>query len=190
MIKDDIKFLAELKKEMLTQDIVGQANPRFWVIKQEEKEYWVDENRDGIFIFDGANCETLFEGDFGSDEFGKWFIGFVEEETGEKVKNIDYGYDLSFEIIDEEFYITDNKELEEFIKEHCGIELSVGYYRINSVIKENTMFLTKREAEEHLEANSHHYNNTAYTYAMTAWRSPQVERLFKIVEDTEWESEM
>lgn len=190
MNKEDIKFLADLRKEMLTQDTVGQASPRFWVIRQQEKEYWVDENTDGIFIFDGPNCETLFEGEFGSDEFGKWFIEFVEEETGEKLKNVDYGYDLSFEFREEEFYITDNKELEEFIEDYCGIESSIGYYRINSVIKENTMFLTKREAEEHLEANSHHYNNTAHTYAMTAWRSPQVERLFKILENTEWESEM
>lgn len=187
MNKEDIKFFAELRKEMLTQDTVGQASPRFWVIRQQEKEYWVADNIDGIFIFDESNCETLFEGEFGSDEFVKWFIEFVEEETREKLKNVDYGYDLSFEFREEEFYITDNDELEEFIGNYCNIEVVIGNYRINTVIKENTMFLTNREAKEHLQANQHHYNNTAHTYAMTAWRSPQVERLFKILEETEWE---
>ena len=57
-------------------------------------------------------------------------------------------------------------------------------------IDENTMFLTLRECKEHIEANSYHYNKP-HPYAMTAWRSPQVERLYKILQNTNWnESEV
>ena len=46
--------------------------------------------------------------------------------------------------------------------------------------------MTLREAKEHLEKNKHNYNNTAKPYAMTAWRSPQVERLYEIIQNTDW----
>ena len=52
-------------------------------------------------------------------------------------------------------------------------------------IAENTMFLTLRECKEHIERNRHHYHDPK-TYAMTAWRSPQVERLWKILQEVDW----
>lgn len=52
--------------------------------------------------------------------------------------------------------------------------------RVHTIVPD-TMFLTKEDAKKHIELNSHHYNNTAHTYAMTAWRSPTVDRLIKIL---------
>lgn len=37
--EEEINFLMELQKEMNTQDNVGQADPRFWVILGSEKIY-------------------------------------------------------------------------------------------------------------------------------------------------------
>jgi hypothetical protein len=48
-------------------------------------------------------------------------------------------------------------------------------------VRENTMFLTKAEAKQHIELNHYHYTAEAHTYAMTAWRAPKVERLMKIL---------
>lgn len=53
-------------------------------------------------------------------------------------------------------------------------------------IAQNTMFLTLREAQEHISKNSYHYKHP-YTYAMTAWRSPQVEQLIKILQEADWD---
>ena len=39
---DDIKFLKELQKELNTEDNVGTANPRYWVIRQPERIYHLD----------------------------------------------------------------------------------------------------------------------------------------------------
>lgn len=50
----------------------------------------------------------------------------------------------------------------------------------------NTFFMTKRECHEHIQANKHHYSATAHPYAMTAWRSSQVGRLWKLLQDVDW----
>ncbi|WP_232351005.1 hypothetical protein [Bacillus halotolerans] len=55
-------------------------------------------------------------------------------------------------------------------------------------IYQNTMFLTKAEAKEHIKQNHYHYTKKVHTYAMTAWRAPKVERLLKILETFDWSS--
>lgn len=52
-------------------------------------------------------------------------------------------------------------------------------------IAENTMFLTLREAQEHIQRNGYHYIDP-HTYGMTAWRSPQVERLYEILHEVDF----
>ena len=54
-----------------------------------------------------------------------------------------------------------------------------------SRVAENTMFLTLREAKEHIRANGYHYKNPC-AYAMTAWRSPQVAQLIDILQNADW----
>ena len=51
----------------------------------------------------------------------------------------------------------------------------------------NTMFLTEKEARKHLERNYYHYSEDAHTYCMVAWRSPEVEKLWKILRETKWD---
>lgn len=52
-------------------------------------------------------------------------------------------------------------------------------------VPEDILFLTKREAQEHIERNRHHYNKP-YTYVQTAWRSPQYERLLGLLAEVDW----
>ena len=51
----------------------------------------------------------------------------------------------------------------------------------------DTMFLTLREAEEHLKANSHHYSTEAHVYCMHAWRSPEVTQLIKLLHTVDFD---
>ena len=176
--KEDREFLNNLQQELLTQDTVGQANPRFWVVRQEVRDYGV-ENNDGICIIeDGATC---YEGDFSNVK------DWLKEEI-EEIKTIEYegGYfDISYKNGAEYFF--DFEEFESFLNECRPNRFYVGTYRDREEIVANTMFLTKRECEEHIKSNSHHYNKTAHSYAMTAWRSPQVEKLYKILSETDWQ---
>ena len=180
MKKEDIKFLKELQHEMLTQDHVCQANPRFWVVMQEVKDYWVNDGADGIFINSHNDGETVFEGSI--------------EELTEWIKKLDNVFYCNFNVCyvefkygEEEYTIGDTSDLQSFLDEYDENNYSVGEYRIREEIIPNTMFLTLRECKEHIKANSYHYNKSVHSYAMTAWRSPQVQRLYEILEKTDWE---
>ena len=83
--------------------------------------------------------------------------------------------------------ISSKIDLEDFLNKYCDnyADLSVCCYKDEDVIKEDTLFLTRKECDKHIKENMHHYNKP-YSYSMTAWRSPQVERLFKILENTDW----
>ena len=49
------------------------------------------------------------------------------------------------------------------------------------------MFLTNKSCKEHIKANYYHYDEDAHSYAMTAWRSPEVTKLFKILQEVDWD---
>lgn len=163
-INEAIEFLQSLKIEMLTQDNDCQADPRFWVVAQNKKEYGVDSGySDGEVVCsdDGAEWED-------TQEFIEYLL--ENEYLTEKDINPDYNYDLQ-EVLD----ILGNNDFS-----------LIGYRNNFDSICENTMFLTKSDCKKHIELNHYHYKNP-HTYAMTAWRSPQVEKLYDVIKNTDWE---
>ncbi|MNC09459.1 hypothetical protein D3C75_570820 [compost metagenome] len=92
-----------------------------------------------------------------------------------------------------------DEELEEF--EEIGCETSaldwIQKYRDEDAylvptkeehfVVQNTFFLTKAEAKQHIEANHYHYSKRAHTFAMTAIRAPKVERLWEILSTFDFE---
>lgn len=173
-------FLKELQHELLTQDNVSQADPRFWVVMQTVKDYWVDDNIDGICIYDTGAAENVFEGKM--EDLTDW----LKENFDVIVKcEYDNGY---IEIVceDESEYFTDDiSDIHDFLEEYAPDKYSICYYRERDEIVENTMFLTLRECKEHIQANSYHYHKP-HSYAMTAWRSPQIERLWTMLQTIDW----
>jgi hypothetical protein len=181
MNKNDIEFLKELQHEMLTQDTVCQADPRFWVVMQTVKDYWVDDDVDGICIFDTDACENVFEG--GIEDLGNWIKNEFDVVTKCECDN---GF-LEIVCEDEnEYYINDVSEIRDFLEGYSSGRYSICNYRNREEIVPDTMFLTNRECKEHIKSNDYHYNKP-HSYAMTAWRSPQVARLYKILQNTNWD---
>lgn len=179
--EEDYCFLKALQKEMLTQDTCCQASPRYWSIKDYYKEYWVEENTDGFFIYniddnDGQDFEDI------NSDLAEW----LKDLDG--VKNLFYeDYCIKFKFKDENIIINEVSDLSNFLEENFENTYEIGFYREFGKIVENTMFLTLKECQNHLKENSHHYSKNAHTYAMTAWRSPQVKKLFEILENIEFE---
>ena len=131
---EDLKFLQALQDELLTQDTVCQADPRFWVVLTHKHEpCW--------------------------EEHAEWF-DIVRESDGECIGTANH--------VDETpgVYFVPMRSVEEIAKD--------------------TMFLTRRECREHIARNAYLYNNPT-PFAMTAWRSPQFERLVKLLQQIDWE---
>lgn len=189
-------FLAELQKELNTQDTVGQANPRFWVIKGTEKLYHVDD-ADGYELYDEESCDVIAE-------TTKEICDFINENLLEEINEDRVGKEytvsfnqsfLGYDTIEIEWteydeeqteYLSSIDDIQEWLSNH-GYDYKVISYKIIPKIYEDTMFLTQKDAEDHLQANYYHYSEDAHTYAMTAWRSPRMSQLIKILQKVNWE---
>lgn len=180
MNKEDKEFLKELQHEMLTQPTICQANPRFWVVRQTVREYGIDTEYD----FDGwvivgeddeesrTDMESMYEWLHDTLEIDCELIQFTKD---------------GFYIKIGEIQLIDENDVMNYIGKHTGYnQFNLVTYKDEKEIVPNTMFLTLRECEEHIKRNHYHYNEPS-PYAMTAWRSPQVERLYKIIQNTNWE---
>lgn len=135
MSDEDICFLSRLQQELLTQDTVSQADPRFWVIRDTTVVPCWDEQAEYFALYDDEGIEV-----------------------GKSIRQIDAGKDIS-----------------------C---VPVKKMEMN---RENTMFLTLREAKDHIAHNKHHYDEPK-PFAMTAWRSPQVEKLIDVLQHVDWDA--
>lgn len=185
--KEDFDFLIELQHEMLTQDHTSQAAPRFWTIATDKhQELGTIDCFDGTSLYSSYNGEIVCEGDI------KSIIEYVTKHYSEKLESYTFiDEDTYFKVKfdeDEEETFFDSDELLEFLIDHDIIDDSheIIYYRNVHYIYPNTMFLTNRSCKEHIKANHYHYNDDAHSYAMTAWRSPEVSRLFEILDKIDW----
>lgn len=174
--KDEIRFLKELQKEMNTQDNLGQADPRYWVIRDFYKVYGEKlNNPDGFTVYNSDDGNDVCEIEyriFGSSKMADEILKELEEQE----------YELSD---DDKQTICDAYDLDSLIETLEELGFSVVQYEI--VPKYSGMFLTQKAAEEHLRANYYHYSDNATTYAMTAWRSREADVLYKILRSVDFE---
>lgn len=214
--QEEIEFLKELQHEMLTQDHVGQAAPRFWVVAGTQRVY-----RGNEYSCDG---EVLIHDSEEVADGLKDAIEYFKEHYYEEMENEKITIEPS-ELLSNHYKITkfninmDNIEdgvaeghpqpdEEEILFEQdciCNIDelletlVDVGLISDNNLYDSasysnehyrypDTMFLTNRSCKEHIKANHYHYSGDAHSYAMTAWRSPEVEKLFKILEEVDWDN--
>ncbi|MGJ6852995.1 hypothetical protein ACSDOQ_09625 [Listeria monocytogenes] len=161
----EIEFLNELQEELNTQTNDGNASPVFWVIRQYE-----DQITDSDF-----GEKTLYvhvDGDYTEFKTLEHLRYFLDEELDaiEHCETLNEAFDIILADYNDSGYFNRYEAI------------SVG------VIQPDTLFLTKKEAQQHIENNRHHYNSTVHTYAMTAWRSRVVERLWDILRTADFNS--
>ncbi|HBJ1650899.1 TPA: hypothetical protein LA460_000118 [Clostridium botulinum] len=149
---------------------------------QEVKEYGVEDEEDGVQIYNADNCEISCDGDL------KEIYNWIEEQEFDllECEYIELYGEINIKINDDnEYIIEDADDLIKFLKELGFSNYKAIKYRTREEIVPNTMFLTLRECKEHIKRNSYHYTKP-HPYAMTAWRSPQIERLYEILQETNW----
>lgn len=179
MNKEQVEFLKELQEEMRTQDHVGQASPRFWAVGDYKWQPVADGHGEKTTIF----CFDLNEDrSFTHEEMVEELVSYLEDWSEERpeaegwIKELKLASegDLHLELTVEE------------VLDGIGYDYSVQEEACNHFTRPDTFFLTLREAKEHIKRNAHHYSAKAHPYAMTAWRSPQVEKLYGILETVDW----
>lgn len=191
LTKEDIAFLKDLQKELNTEDTVGTASPRFWVIKQPERIYYVDRDEADYYVFvDDDHQELTLEE----------LKNYLEDVYDDNLKSVDIKDGvLSFEYLGEfseeiEEYTIDfnnstlnSRDSVDKVLELLELEVSVIYYKEVDATVPNCMFLTQIDAENHLRANDYHYHEEARTYCMCGWRSPRFEKLISILSKTDFD---
>lgn len=173
---EEIAFLCELQKEMNTQDHVGQAAPRYWVIR-DYKEIFGKElnNPDGYVLVNTEDgCEEVCR--FGTAFFGEMMLSKVADYFTKE-------YSTDFSAGDFES-VYDVDTLLEMLEEKGYEEYAVFEYEV--IPSYYGFFLTQKAAEKHLRENAHHYAGSATTYAMTAWRNDEADMLYQILEKVDW----
>ena len=187
---DDIKFLKELQKELNTEDNVGTATPRYWVIRQPERIYHLDEAEADYYMFiDECDKYELTLEDLKDKLEYLCDDNLKSVEVKDGVLTFEY-FDEWLEEVEQYKVDYDNCYRDGLIKisELLEFEVRVIYYSEIDVTADNCMFLTQIDAENHLRANDYHYHEKARTYCMCGWRSPRFERLINILSKTDFDS--
>ena len=188
LTQDDLVFLKELQHELNNQPTLATADPRFWVIR----DYAYREATDG----DDIEAVELFEDGEGE------VIGLGEAVSRAYKDELDIGgEECAKEWLEDNWLELDENGCIRARYTNMGISISKGvikeYAENNALgcvfltkmwaIVPDTMFLTLREAKEHLNANYYHYTREAHVYCMHAWRSPEVAQLIKLLHTVDFD---
>lgn len=185
--KADIEFLAGLQAALNTQDTMGQASPRYWVIAQSEETDATRDNADTYIIYDdfdrmiaersedaaiAAFVDRLAaDGKIEETEphaGGVWYLK-VHGPDGD-VRDTCYGID----------------DLEDILSEAGLGNYTTAYARHEQKIVQGPVFLTHAACEDHLRKYGYNYDDSAHAYALTAFQCPEFERLLEIVSTVLW----
>lgn len=165
--KEDIKFLKDLQHELNTQVTDGQADPRYWVIIQQ-KERPAPE---------GCGAPRFYVGDCGvftrEDFIEQLEDEYISDEQKEAWSEVDKN---------------DMDEIQEFAVETLKIpDVSIVYVTTEDVLTgDSNCFLTKKACKEHIEKYWYNYTRPR-TYALTAFRNKEFERVLNILSKTDWD---
>ena len=165
MTKDDKNFLAVLKNELLTQSTDGNADPVFWGIMETQETIVPSGCGEEKILEDGENIYTL-------EEYIENVNEAVETEEEEKLTE-------EWANIDK----TDICDVIEFANKTFKANAEI--VEVGDVDRLSTYtgaFITKRAAEEYVRNNKHNHERCR-TYAMTAIRNYEYDRLIKILKN-------
>lgn len=178
----DAMFLAELQRELNTQPTMGNAAPRFWVLAQEEE---TAAPKDGY----GADAVAVDTEDGGTvagslEELAKW----LDDGNADEVAACPY-FNKSCTV---KFADGDSagcysmEDVAEALEDHGSARIEIRYVWRRTRPVQDTLFLTHKDAEDHLRDYGYNYGEDAHAFAMTAVRSPRFEALMELLQSVDW----
>ena len=173
--QDDAQFLSDLQHELNTQGTDGNAQPVFWGVMEKKDHVVPDGFGDPLIHFDDgtwdleeaiAVVEEHLKSEYGENDGGEEAEAWKEAWKEVDKSNIRDVYDymdnvLGFDDIDIFAHVEEDE-----------------------LCRYTGAFLTKREAKRYVETYAYNHNQPR-TYAMTAFRNFELERLLKILKTME-----
>lgn len=164
---EDYEFLKNLKRELVTQGTDGNAQPVFWGVMTSE---WVpvpDGCGDAFIVYDGMRCD----------------LGEILDMADGNIPGFD-------DDVRDEWSATDRSDMEAvacFVKEHMDRDCRVACFEKKDRLSAETgAFLTKKACEGYIDRFGYNHCEPR-TYAMTAYRNFELERLLKILSSLEFD---
>lgn len=158
--QDDYDFLKDLQHELNTQTNDGNADPVYWGVKESEMKG----------VPEGCGDPIIYMGDG---------VAMTTKEAVEYIENdVDDAYKEQWADVDK----TDMDDVVRFMNENLEWDdVRVVYQRLEEHISRNTgAFLTKRACKTYIERYGYNHCQPR-TYAMTAYRNDELERLLNIL---------
>ena len=180
----DAMFLAELQRELNTQPAMGNAAPRFWVLAQEEETGAPGDGYGADAIAVDTEDGRTVAGDL--EALAKWLDDGNVDGVGAcpyfnkscKVK-FDNGDTVGCYTMEEVAEALEDRDIARVEVRHV--------WRESRPVKD-TLFLTHKDAEDHLRQYGYNYGDDAHAFAMTAVRSPRFEWLMDLLQSVDWSS--
>ena len=165
-VNQDIEFLRDLQHELKTQDTDGNAEPVFWGVMETTLD--------------------LTDGDYAGEPYityddGYWSLKEAVEEVDSQIMEYDQDIRSEWSEVDKH----DPDEVYDFMKEklHWDNVYDVVYMEKKERLSRNTgAFLTKRACKQYIEKYGYNHSEP-HTYAMTAFRNYELERLLNIIKN-------
>ncbi|MBQ9532418.1 MAG: hypothetical protein IJR71_00425 [Prevotella sp.] len=162
--QEDYEFLKELQNELNTQPSDGNAQPVYWgVLEDYEALTFEGEGEARIPHDDGAYSLEELVGEINDDS--EFFSLSLKSEWNAVDKN-----DLD-EVMD---FVNKNWNERNIIGKPYWVEIK------DKICRDAGAFLTKRACKEYIEKFGYNHRNPR-TYAMTAYRNFELERLLNIL---------
>lgn len=190
----DVEFIKDLQRILNTQDSMGQADPKFWVIKGS-RYYETDYNPYSDVEPDHYELYIVCTGDVIATTHEELAAAINEKapflkataENGHYVRFVNFEEDAG----ETEPYVTfvgsiANEDLIAMLDDIFEMNVDVRAIERTDCVYPDTFFLTHEDCDEHLRRYGHNYSDDAHAYAMTAQRSPRYERLLEIIRTVDW----
>ena len=175
-------WLKQLQAELLQdrKEEIGNASPLYYTLMQPYQQLVPDGYGDETVYYDVNACESVT-----LDHIWETLTDEEKEELSENYadtgvsKEIDKTTDeITYEILDEhQFtqYLTSQSDYETYETETQMRQVS------------DSLFLTRKAAQQYLDTYGYNHPKGTVTYAMTAIRSPQYETLLKLLHAIDWD---
>lgn len=168
--QEDYEFLKELQHELNTQPTDGNAQPVYWGVMETTLRG----------VPEGCGIPIIYMGD-GATMSTAEAVAYIENEY---LKDLDEANQQEWAEIDK----NDMDDVVSFMNVNLGWRsVRIVYERREESISQDTgAFLTKRACQQYIDRFGYNHTNP-HTYAMTAYRNFELERLLNVLKSINFE---